>query len=115
MTEALPAARPALAPVFEITDRMIRRALRHRVRYRYVQPSVLRDAQGWRIVSPCCSRNADPDGGVIDIALLQRLGGGWRLYSRDHAASAWVAHEESEELQDLLDTLCLDPQRLFWP
>lgn len=106
----------ASARIVEIVGRLIERALRSRVRYRYVHPQVLRDEGGWRIVSPCCSRKIDAVGGVIDIALLQRSEpAGWRLFSRDHARGVWVAQEESDLLQDLLDAICLDPQHLFWP
>src|SRR5665647_817969 len=38
----------------------LERALRERVRYRYVQPRVLREGESFRIQSPCCSRNVDP-------------------------------------------------------
>jgi len=102
--------------IVEIVGRLIERALRNRVRYRYVHPRVFRDEAGWRIVSPCCSRNVDPAGGLIDIALLQRIGYvGWRLFSRDHDGGAWVMQEESDQIQDLLDAICLDPKRIFWP
>jgi hypothetical protein len=60
------------ASVVDFTQRRIERALRERARYRYVSPRVLRDADGFRIESPCCSRNVDPGGGVIDIARLAR-------------------------------------------
>jgi hypothetical protein len=104
------------ARIVEIAGRLIERALRNRVRYRYVRPRVLRDDLGWRVVSPCCSRNVDSAGGVIDIALLQPSGPvGWRLYSRDHAGGAWVPRDESDRIQDLLDAICLDPERVFWP
>lgn len=102
--------------VLDFMQRRLERALRQRVRYRYVRPRVLREGDGFRVESPCCSRNVDPDGGVIDIALLTPLAPrGWRLHSRDHAAGAWVPHEDSEALDELLDLLCLDAQRLFWP
>ncbi len=106
---------PGGARVLEIDGRRILRALRHRVRYRYVQPRVVRDAEGWRIVSPCCSRNVDAGGGLIDIALLRPEAGGWRLFARDHQRATWIEQERSEQIHDLLDLLCLDPQRVFWP
>ena len=96
----------------------ILRALKSRLRYRYVKPQVLREGQGWRIVSPCCSRNVDPDGGIIDIALLapkRGLNGGWRLMARDHTLAVWVPHSEAPRLDDLLEAVCQDPQRVFWP
>jgi hypothetical protein len=106
---------PEPARVLSIDSRRILRALRHRVRYRYVQPEVVRDEAGWRIVSPCCSRNVDTSGGVIDIALLRFEAPLWRLCARDHALGTWVDVEESEQLSDLLDAICLDPKRQFWP
>lgn len=106
----------------------LERALRQRVRYRYVQPRVLREGAGLRIESPCCSRNVDPGGGVIDIALLipsasrtlsdqppDKRGRGWSLHARDHAAGAWVLQHESDQLDVLLDLLCIDAERQFWP
>jgi hypothetical protein len=90
-------------------------ALRERARYRYVQPVVVRAARGWRVVSPCCSRNVDADGGVIDIAWFEPTGRGWRLHARDHARGGWVAHAEAPQLADLFDALCRDPARVFWP
>jgi hypothetical protein len=103
------------ARILEIDGRRIERALRDRVRYRYVRPQVRREAEGWRIVSPCCSRNVDTEGGMIDIALLQPVPAGWRLYARDHEQDCWHEYEESDKLYDLLDAICLDPLRVFWP
>lgn len=96
----------------------ILRALKARVRYRYVKPQVLREGQGWRIVSPCCSRNVDPEGGIIDIALLVPRRGvhaGWRLMARDHTLAVWVLHSEARQLDELLEAICQDPRRVFWP
>jgi hypothetical protein len=94
----------------------IDRALRQRVRYRYVQPTVSRhELGGWVVSSPCCSRNIDPTGGVIDIAWLEPLDDAWALYFRDHVRDQWVLHDESRHLQPLLDEICLDPTRVFWP
>ena len=94
----------------------LERALRARVRYRYVQPNVLREGDSFRIQSPCCSRNIDPSGGLIDIALLvpsasQR----WCLFARDHASHRWVPRFKNQPLPELLDLLCLDSERQFWP
>jgi hypothetical protein len=91
------------------------RALRHRTRYRYVQPHIDSAEEGWIIKSPCCSRNVDPTGGVIDIAWLQPLQNAWALHHKDQLNQQWVLHAESRHLQPLLDELCLDPLRLFWP
>jgi len=101
--------------VFDFDKRRIERALRQRVRYRYVRPQVVREIDGWRIVSPCCSRNIDAQGGVIDIAWLRNDPPNWRLYARDHARGIWVEFEQSEKLIELLDAICLDAQRKFWP
>lgn len=109
----------ALAGAGVVTDfawHQIGRALRNRVRYRYVHPNVTREPDGYRIESPCCSRNVDPVGGVIDIAwLAQGADGLWRLYSRDHALRRWVEQNASEDLPALLDVLCVDAARVFWP
>lgn len=93
----------------------IERALPHRVRYRYVQPSIERAAPGWIITSPCCSRNIDPHGGVIQIAWLEPVEEAWALYFKDHVHDRWVLHDESRHLQPLLDEICVDSMRVFWP
>lgn len=94
----------------------IERALKDRVRYRYVQPVVLQEGEGFRIEAPCCSRNVNREGGVIDIALLTPSPDGrWRLQARNHAAGVWEAHAEGLSLGEALDTLCVDAERRFWP
>ena len=134
-TPATP-AQPEPGQVLDFMRRHIDRSLSQRVRYRYVQPRVLRETSGYRIESPCCSRNVDPQGGVIDIALLvshamdaagnaDRAEGvdsepgsaivGWCLFSRDHAAGEWVHQQSSARLEELMDVLCVDAQRVFWP
>jgi hypothetical protein len=71
---------------------------------------------GYRIASPCCSRNIDPDGGVVDIALLLYTPGDqpWRLYRRDHELRQWFLHSSARRLDNLLALLLADPRRLFW-
>jgi hypothetical protein len=102
--------------VLDFTQRHLERALRERVRYRYVQAQVLREGEAFRIEAPCCSRNVDPEGGVIDIALLTPLGEGqWRLQARDHAAGQWQPFSETGPLDLLLDLLCVDELRIYWP
>ena len=119
--------------VLDFMQRHLERSLSQRVRYRYVRPRVLREAGSYRIESPCCSRNVDPDGGVIDIALLVSHAtdaaghsapadgsppdgaAGWCLFSRDHAAGQWVLQQSSARLEELMDVLCVDAQRVFWP
>lgn len=123
------------AQVRDLIAHRVLRALAERVRYRYVQPRVWRDGDGFRVESPCCSRNVEPDGGVIDIALLLPPGviapsaeaadpvppdslpnaTQWRLYARDHAQGTWRFHEQATQMDALLDMLCLDAQRVFWP
>jgi hypothetical protein len=104
------------AMVHEMDRVRIERALRQRVRYRYVQPHVERaDGGGWVVKSPCCSRNIDPTGGVIDIAWVEPVEEAWALYFKDHIHDRWVLHDESRHLQPLLDEICADPMRVFWP
>lgn len=100
----------------ELDLRRIRRALERRVRYRYVEPSVLPHQDGYRIESPCCSRTVDPEGGVIDIALIRWLAGPacWWLYSRDHVHGEWQPELPFDRLADLLELLVTDPDRIFW-
>ncbi len=115
------------ARVVDFMQQRLERALRHRVRYRYVKPRVVREGEAFRIQSPCCSRNVDPAGGVIDIALLSpatlrrvpgqpvRAADCWRLYARDHATGTWTPKHESAHIDDLMDVLCVDAQRIYWP
>ena len=100
----------------EMDLRRIARALEGRRRYRYVSPSVRPVAGGYHIEAPCCSRNIDPDGGVVDIALLQHLPAikAWQLEARDHAAGAWRPQGTYRRLAEALDLLCADPERQFW-
>lgn len=110
---ALQTTRPAR--VHDLTARRIERALARRQRYRYVQPVVRAHERGWVIASPCCSRNVDPAGGEIPIAWLEPLGNGWALHARRHAESSWVLHRQAPVLTELLDIVCRDESRLFWP
>ncbi|MBA4256296.1 MAG: hypothetical protein C0445_10515 [Polaromonas sp.] len=116
-------------PVLDFVQRHLTHALRDRVRYRYVQPMVWQEGGGYRIESPCCSRNVDPQGGLIDIAwllpadsdaaqaLLPQLSeaDGWVLCARDHRAHAWLPRHTSRHLNPLLELLCVDSDRVFWP
>lgn len=118
---------PANGWVLDFMQHRLERALNQRVRYRYVRPRVLREGEAFRIESPCCSRNVDPAGGVIDIALLVpgptrvslsqsgRMVQSWRLFARDHANGAWVPQDESDRLDEILDLLCVDTRRVYWP
>jgi len=100
----------------EFDRKRIERALRSRKRYRYVTPSVASVNGGYRIESPCCSRNVDPEGGVIDVALLLHDAntGAWRLFRKDHRRRAWELHSTFDRLIELLDQLNEDPERTFW-
>ena len=94
----------------------IERALKTRKRYRYVSPNVLAVSGGYRIESPCCSRNIDPDGGVVDVALLlyEADCGAWQLFQKDHVNALWVFHSIHDRLIDLLEHLNADTERKFW-
>jgi hypothetical protein len=94
----------------------IERALKDRVRYRYVQPVVRQEGESFRIEAPCCSRNVDPEGGVIDIArLTPSPDGRWALHRRDHTSGSWVLADGDLTLGEALDTVCVDAERTFWP
>ena len=100
----------------EFDFRRIERALEKRRRYRYVSPSLLPTANGYRIQSPCCSRNIDPDGGVVDIALLlfDDRSKNWRLLRKEHARGVWEFERAFDRLTELLEFLNEDPDRRFW-
>lgn len=114
---ACPADRDTPLPqVVGFTQPFIKRALRRRARYRYVRPRVRREGASFRIEAPCCSRNVDPEGGVIDIALLTpALDGRWTLQARDHTGRTWVKYAEGLSLVEALDAVCVDAERKFWP
>jgi len=100
----------------EFDFRRIQRALEKRKRYRYVSPILLRTANGYRVQSPCCSRNIDPDGGVVDIALLlfDDRSRNWRLLRKEHTSGVWEFERAFDRLAELLDYLNEDPERRFW-
>lgn len=100
----------------DLDYKRIERALQSRRRYRYVTPILLRTANGYRVQSPCCSRNIDPDGGVIDIALLlfDEKKGNWRLLRKDHTLGVWELDSEYVRLAELLSYLNEDAERRFW-
>lgn len=102
------------AAVFALDARRIAKALAQRTRYKYVHPRVEREGRGWKVVSPNCSRNVDPEGGEIAIAwLVPDNEGSWLLYSRDHAQGCWQLRRR-DRLAALLACLCADPDREYW-
>jgi hypothetical protein len=94
----------------------IERSLQKRKRYRYVSPSVMNVTDGYKIVSPCCSRNIDPEGGIVDVALLLHDvdRGVWQLFRKDHKNEIWEIESTHDRLIDLLDRLNVDAERKFW-
>lgn len=101
--------------VHDLDARRILKSLARRIRYKYVLPHVEREGRGWKVVSPNCSRNIDPQGGEIDIAwLVREPAAGWQLYARNHALECWELRAEDPSLAALLERLCLDLQREFW-
>lgn len=100
----------------EVDCMRIARALEKRQRYRYVSPTVVPVKGGYLILSPCCSRNVDEGGGVIEIALLVYLEQKqpWLLHRKDHQRGEWVSHSTFRQLDELMDQLNEDPDRVFW-
>jgi hypothetical protein len=100
----------------ELDRKRIERALKTRKRYRYVTPKVATTVGGYRIESPCCSRNIDPDGGVVDVALLLHDADSarWELFRKNHARGLWQLDSTHERLHAALDRLSADPERRFW-
>lgn len=100
----------------DVDKKRIEKALATRARYRYVSPEVCAEMQGYRIQSPCCSRNIEKDGGVIDIARLEyvAVSRAWRLYRKDHALHEWQLYGEFSALDALLQILNQDTERIFW-
>ena len=100
----------------ELDRKRIERALESRQRYRYVSPKVSCVTGGYHIESPCCSRNIDADGGVIDVALLHHdaASATWQLFRKDHRTGAWELHGVHQRLGSVTDVLNADPERVFW-
>lgn len=100
----------------DVDRKRIEKALARRVRYRYVIPRVYATECGYKIVSPCCSRNIDKNGGEIDIALIRFApqDSGWSLFSRDHDSKLWIPRGEFSTLAAVLDPLLTDSERRFW-
>ncbi|MCC9624179.1 DUF3024 domain-containing protein [Thalassospira sp. MA62] len=100
----------------EFDRKRIERAIQVRERYQYVSPSVAEIEGGYRVESPCCSRKIDPEGGVIDIALMRYdpHTTHWRLFYKDHGRDCWEFHSTHHRLHELLQGLNSDPERIFW-
>ena len=100
----------------EFDLKRIERMLEHRVRYRYVSPVVQAIDEGYLVMSPCCSRNIDAGGGVIDIARIKYdyPKNEWRIYHKDHGLAVWVLHSTAKTLHELISHLNEDPSRVFW-
>ena len=114
-TPILTAVRPFAHPN-DLDRKRIERALKARKRYRYVTPKVTTTVGGYRIESPCCSRNIDRDGGVVDVALLLHdpEGARWQLFRKDHTEGLWKLDSTHERLPPALERLNVDPERMFW-
>lgn len=111
---AEPRSAQADGNVLALDARRIEKAVAQRARYKYVRPRVEREGLGWKVVSPNCSRNIDPQGGEIDIAwLVPNHQGGWLLYARDHRQDCWQLRGH-DALPALLARLSADAQREFW-
>jgi hypothetical protein len=100
----------------EFDQRRIERALMQRVRYRYVAPRVVAVAGGYKVESPCCSRNVDAAGGVIDIALINYHVSDrkWGLHRKNHEAGEWALVNMFGKLHEALAVLTEDADRKFW-
>jgi hypothetical protein len=102
--------------VVDLARVRIERALRRRARYKYVHPRVEREGAGWKIVSPNCSRNIDPQGGEIAIAwFLPANEGLWLLHARDHAQGCWRLSAAALPIDAAIALVCADAERIFWP
>jgi len=100
----------------EFDLKRIGRTLEMRQRYRYVVPSVFGVVGGYRVEAPCCSRNIDPDGGQVEIALMlfDDKHGAWRLFAKDHERKSWEFHSMHRRLMEALACLNEDRERGFW-
>jgi hypothetical protein len=111
------AGQPGCTQPNDVDLRRVLQALDERARYRYVAPAVEGVEGGYLVTSPCCSRNVDQEGGVIEVARMQYVQDRdeWLLYRKDHAGGAWVLHSCNRRLSQMLAVLRDDPDRVFWP
>ncbi len=100
----------------DLDRKRIERAMKGRKRYRYVSPVVVPVTGGYRVESACCSRNIDPEGGVVDIALImyEPEAANWLLFRRNHDLKEWELHSTYDRIFDLLNELNTDEGREFW-
>lgn len=100
----------------EVDRKRIECALGSRRRYRYVSPSVKPIKGGYLIESPCCSRDIDKDGRVIDVAFIHHdaVCGLWKLFWKHHARGIWQFHSVHQRLSAATDELNADLDRVFW-
>ena len=100
----------------DLDRKRIERSLLNRKRYRYVRPQVVTTIGGYKIESPCCSRNVDKEGGLIDVALLLHdfEGARWELFRKNHATDLWQLDSTHVRLPAALERLNADPERTFW-
>ncbi|MCA1515580.1 DUF3024 domain-containing protein [Bradyrhizobium sp. NBAIM01] len=100
----------------ELDRKRIERSLSSRKRYLYVTPHVTPVRDGYRIESPCCSRNIDKDGALIDVALIRydAVSGIWKVFRKNHAQGNWEFYSLYHRLTSAIDELNADPECLFW-
>ncbi|MGY3238015.1 hypothetical protein ACVWZ4_001327 [Bradyrhizobium sp. USDA 4472] len=100
----------------ELDRKRIERGLCERKRYLYVSPSVRLVRGGYLIESPCCSRNIDKDGALVDVALIlyDAVSGIWKLFRKNHAVGIWEIYSLYDRLTPAIEELSADPERLFW-
>lgn len=100
----------------DVDRKRIERALSKRLRYRYVSPEVNAVENGYQIRSPCCSRNIDKSGGMIDIARIEYVAALriWCLYRKEFSPDQWLLYAEFKSLAELLQHLNQDTERIFW-
>ena len=100
----------------DLDHKRIERAIKARRRYRYVTPRVVATDGGYRIESACCSRNIDPEGGIVDIALMlfDEAERSWRLFRKNHGTRQWELDSTHGRLKEMLDLLNDDAERKFW-
>lgn len=100
----------------ELDRKRIERGLSARKRYLYVSPNVTPVRGGYLIESPCCSRNIDKNGALVDVALIlyDSVSGIWKLFHKNHAGEVWEFYSLYHRLTPAIDELNADPERLFW-
>jgi hypothetical protein len=105
---------PEPGNVFALDRVRIERGIAQRERYKYVVPRVEQEGLGWKIVSPNCSRNIDPQGGESTSPGWCRRAMAAGCCTRATMRSAAGSCASPGSRWPMRWPVCADPAREFW-